>query len=54
MDVRREIWKGAFWVTDVWKKSRLRRGYRLVERSLSRPEEETAVTAKIRSLQLWR
>lgn len=54
MEVRGEVWKGQFWVNDVWKKSRIRRSYRLVERSLSRAESEPEVAAKIRSLQLWR
>ena len=49
-----EDWSGRYWVTDVWQKSRLRRGWRIVERVVSRPEENSAVPAAIRSLQLWR
>jgi hypothetical protein len=49
-----EDWSGRYWVTDVWQKSRLRRGWRIVERVVSRPEENPEVPAAIRSLQLWR
>lgn len=49
-----EDWSGRYWVTDVWQKSRLRRGWRIVERVVSRPEEDPDVPAAIRSLQLWR
>ena len=47
-------WSGTYWVTDVWRKSRVRRNWRMVERIVSRPEEKKDVTAAIRSLQLWR
>ena len=49
-----EDWSGRYWVTDLWLKSRLRRGWRIVERVVSRPEENPDVPAAIRSLQLWR
>jgi len=54
MELRGKPWKGSFWVSDVWKKSRLKRSYLLIERSISRPEAEPEVASKIRSLQLWR
>ncbi|HXG82340.1 MAG TPA: nuclear transport factor 2 family protein [Sphingomicrobium sp.] len=44
---------GRMWVTDVWMKSRVRRRWRMVERLLSRPEEDKQVPAAIKSLQLW-
>ncbi|MDQ3074716.1 MAG: nuclear transport factor 2 family protein [Pseudomonadota bacterium] len=47
-------WSGQYWVTDVWRKSRLRRNWRMVERVVSRPEENPDVPAAIRSAQLWR
>ena len=47
-------WSGRFWVTDVWRKGRVRRKWRLVERILSRPEDNPEVPAAIRSMQLWR
>lgn len=47
-------WSGEFWVTDIWRKSRVRRQWRMAERILSRPESDRRVPAGIRSLQLWR
>ena len=47
-------WSGIYWVTDVWRKSRVRRNWLMVERILSRPDEGKDVAAAIRSLQLWR
>ena len=47
-------WSGQVWVTDLWRKSRMRRNWRMVERVVSRPEENPDVPAAIRSLQLWR
>ena len=47
-------WSGRMWVTDIWRKSGVRRSWRMVERVLSRPEEDSQVPAAIRELQLWR
>ncbi len=47
-------WSGQPWVTDLWRKSRMRRKWTMVERVISRPEENPDVPAAIRSLQLWR
>ena len=47
-------WSGQYWVTDLWRKTRIRRSWRMVERVISRPEEKPEVSAAIRSLQLWR
>jgi len=47
-------WSGRVWVTDIWQKSRVRRSWRMVERVISRPEDNADVPAAIRSLQLWR
>ena len=52
--INREDWSGQMWVTDLWRKTRLRRNWKLVERILSRPDERAEVPAAIRSLQLWR
>jgi hypothetical protein len=46
-------WSGRVWVTDIWKKSRVWRSWKIVERVFSRPEEDSQVPAAIRSLQLW-
>jgi hypothetical protein len=47
-------WSGTLWVTDLWRKSRVRRKWTMIERVLSRPDENPDVAAAIRSLQLWR
>lgn len=47
-------WSGRVWVTDIWKKSGVRRSWRMVERVFSRPEQDKEIPAAIRSLQLWR
>ena len=47
-------WSGLFWVTDLWRRGRVRRGWRLTERVLSRVEQDTQVPKAIRSMQLWK
>ena len=47
-------WSGSFFVTDVWKKGRLGRGWKLVQRVLSRNDADPRVAKAIRALQLWR
>ena len=47
-------WSGRIWVTDLWRKSTVRRNWRMIERVVSRPEDSPQVPAAIRSLQLWR
>jgi hypothetical protein len=41
-------------VTDLWRKTPVRRSWRMIERVISRPEESPQVPNAIRSLQLWR
>ncbi|MEO7751287.1 MAG: DUF4440 domain-containing protein [Sphingomicrobium sp.] len=47
-------WSGSVWITDVWRRSKMRRRWRLVERQVSRPESEAKLPGAIRALQLWR
>ena len=47
-------WSGQLWVTDLWRKSRVRRKWTMIERVVSRPDENPDIPAAIRSLQLWR
>lgn len=49
-----EDWSGQFWVTDIWRKGRVRRKWRMVERIVSQPDQREDVPAAVRSLQLWR
>ena len=50
----REEYSGKLWVTDLWRKGKVRRRWQLVERILSRPEELPAIPRAVRALQLWR
>ena len=47
-------WSGRMWVTDIWRKSGIRRSWRMIERVFSRPVDDPQVPAAIGSLQLWR
>ena len=47
-------WSGAFFVTDLWRKGRVRRGWKLVHRVVSRANDDPQVPKAIRALQLWR
>ena len=49
-----EDWSGQLWVTDLWRKGRVRRRWTLAERVLSRTEDSADIPAAIRTLQLWR
>jgi ketosteroid isomerase-like protein len=46
-------WSGAFSITDVWRKRRVR-GWKLVQRVVSRVDEDPQVAKAIKSLQLWK
>lgn len=45
---------GQVWVTDLWRKSTVRRNWRMVERIVSRPQDMPKISAAVKSLQLWR
>ena len=47
-------WSGTFWLTDIWRKGRVRRGWKLAHRILSRPDDGPEVAKAIKSLQLWK
>lgn len=47
-------WSGQFWVTDLWRKGRIRRRWRMVERVLSRIDDDAQIPKAIRPMQLWR
>lgn len=46
-------WSGKFWLTDLWRKGRVRRRWRLAHRTVSRIDDNPDVPAAIRTLQLW-
>lgn len=47
-------WSGTLFVTDLWRKGRVRRGWKLVQRVLGPVDENPDVPRAIRALQLWR
>ena len=47
-------WSGQFWITDFWRKGRVRRSWKMAQRVVSRTNDDNQVAAAIRSLQLWR
>jgi hypothetical protein len=47
-------WSGKLWVTDLWRKSKVRRRWKMVGRTVSRPDDNADVPAAVRSLQLWK
>lgn len=49
-----KTWQGGFLLTDLWRKSRLRRRWLLTERALAPVEGNAAFAEAIGKLQLWR
>ena len=47
-------WSGSMWITDLWRKGKVRRNWKMIERIVSRTEDKAEVPAAIRALQLWR
>jgi hypothetical protein len=47
-------WSGPAWITDIWRKGRVRRGWKLVQRVVSRSDDDPQLRAAIKSLQLWK
>ncbi len=50
----RTEWRGSFLMTDLWTKTRLKRRWKLAERSLAPLDRDESLSAAIRALQLWR
>ena len=47
-------WSGTLFVTDLWRKGRVRRGWKLVQRVISRPDDNPELPKAVKSLQLWK
>jgi hypothetical protein len=47
-------WSGPVFVTDLWRRGRVRRGWKMVQRIVSTPDAKANVAAAIKSLQLWK
>ncbi|MEE4539636.1 MAG: hypothetical protein V2J51_14235 [Erythrobacter sp.] len=54
MRLSRREWRGRFLLTDLWTKSRLKRRWKLAERSLAPLDGDEDLSAAIHALQLWR
>lgn len=52
--IGRAPWKGELWLTDLWKRGRVRRQWKLTERIVSRAEDQGELGAEISAMQLWR
>ena len=47
-------WAGPVFVTDLWRKGRVRRRWKLAQRVISKVDCDPAVPKAIRALQLWK
>ena len=47
-------WSGPLFVTDLWRKGRVRRSWKLAQRVISRPDHRSELPKAIRALQLWK
>jgi ketosteroid isomerase-like protein len=47
-------WSGHFWVSDLWRKGRVRRGWKLAQRIVTRADDNAELPKAIRALQLWK
>lgn len=47
-------WSGDFWVSDLWRKGRVRRGWKLAQRIVARADDNAELPKAIRVLQLWK
>ena len=54
LELGKHKWQGGFLATDLWRKARLSRRWKLAERSLAPTEADENLSDAIRRLQLWR
>jgi ketosteroid isomerase-like protein len=47
-------WSGTVWITDAWRKGRVRRRWKLAQRIVSSVDERPELPKAIKSLQLWK
>ena len=47
-------WSETVWVTDIWRRGRVRRGWKLVQRTVSRRNDNPNLRPAIKALQLWK
>lgn len=44
----------SLWVTDLWRRGRVRRGWKLAQRVVSRADDDAQLRSAIKSMQLWK
>jgi ketosteroid isomerase-like protein len=47
-------WSGTVFVTDLWRKGKVRRSWKLAQRIVSRADDNRELPKAIKSLQLWK
>jgi ketosteroid isomerase-like protein len=47
-------WSGTYWVADLWRMGRVRRGWRMAQRVVSRIDDNPELPGAVRQLQLWK
>lgn len=47
-------WSGAMWVVDLWKRKGIRQRWKLIERTMTRPDTDEKLPDAVRAMQLWR
>jgi ketosteroid isomerase-like protein len=47
-------WLQKLWVTDLWRRTGVRRNWKLAQRVVSRTDDDPKLRAAIKSLQLWK
>lgn len=50
--VDRDPLQGPVWIVDLWKRTRLRRRWHLLERTVSRPDTDARLPGAVRAMQL--
>jgi hypothetical protein len=47
-------WSGTIWLTDLWRRTMTRKGWKMTQRILSRIDDDREMPKAIKSLQLWK
>jgi len=53
LELGRHSWKGGFLLTDLFRKTAIKRRWKLAERSLAPVEPDEVLSGALRKLQLW-
>ena len=47
-------WSGMIWITDLWRRTLTRKGWKMTQRILSRVNDDRDLPKVMKSLQLWK